>query len=397
MHERHAGADETGSARQQQPTGYEREPSRYPPAESPRAKSQRARPANPALHRGGVDELSRSRGASPPQRGERLICGLEATVRLLRETLHDGIGQPARDPGIHVARHRDRVGEVLAHDLGAGIAVVGRRARDHLEEHGAERVQIAPPVQVRCAQRLLGAHVLHGADGEAGRRLRAPSRRRAGIEQLRDPEIHEQRAAGLRFEHHVVGLDVAVHEPLGVRVRQGLEDRLRDPEGLVGRVRPPPTQRVGERFPLDERHHIVDEALALPDEVDRQDGRVLEARERLGFLAKAGEHAGSPGDLGVQHFTGEAAVQVLVPQLVHLGEPAASHEPLDLVLGAERAGETLGGRHGRRGRRGLRRGGDPLVGDDGRRGVAARGAERRARGNLRTTRRARHLLGGHGT
>src|SRR5256886_16283730 len=90
---------------------------------------------------------------------------------------------------------------------------------------------------------------------------------------------------------------------------------------------------------------------------------LFRSRERLGFLAKAGEHAGSPGDLGVQHFTGEAAAQVLVPQLVHLGEPAASHEPLDLVLAAERAGETPRRRHGRPRRRGARRRGGPPAGD----------------------------------
>src|SRR5439155_1073921 len=123
-----------------------------------------------------------------------------------------------------------------------------------------------------------------------------------------------------------------------------LEDRLRDLERFVGRVRPAPAQRVGERFPLDERHHVVDEALGVAREVDRQDRGVLQARQRLRLLAEPDEHPGGPGDLGVQHFAGEAAVEVLVPQLVHLGEPSAPHEPLHLILGAERAGETLPGR-----------------------------------------------------
>src|SRR2546430_6037997 len=37
---------------------------------------------------------------------------------------------------------------------------------------------------------------------------------------------------------------------------------------------------------------------------------------------------------------------ILVPQLVHLGEAAPADQALHLVLGAERAGETLRGGHG---------------------------------------------------
>src|SRR5207247_6867279 len=104
-----------------------------------------------------------------------------------------------------------------------------------------------------------------------------------------------------------------------------------------------------------------------------------------------GERAGGPGDLGVAHLAGEAAVQVLVPQLVHLGEPAAPHEPFHLILGTERAGQTLGGRERRRSGRGAGRGGNPLVRYHRGRGITARGAERRARRNLRTTRGAGDL------
>src|SRR3989475_543916 len=403
VHERHPRAHEPRSTRQQQPTGHEREPTRYPPAESARAEAHLARAADLALDRRRRDELRGAGGASSRERRERLVRRLKAVFRPFGEAFHDGVGQPARDPGIHVARHRDRVGEVLADDLGAGVAVVGWRAGHHLEEHRAEGVQVAAPVEVGCPERLLGAHVLHRADGESGGRLRSsPCGRSPGIEQFRDPEIHQQRAAGVCLEHHVVGLDVAVHEPLRVGVREGLQDRFRDLERFLSRVRPAPAQRVGERFTLDERHHVVDEALGVAREVDRQDRGGLQARERLRLLAEPDEHPGGPGDLGVQHLAGEAAVEIVVPQLVDFGEPPAPHQPLHPILGAERAGETLRGRphplspapFGSWGTRGWS--GDALVRDHRGRRVAARGAERRAKRDLCTTTGADHLLGGHG-
>src|SRR3989442_5507421 len=45
----------------------------------------------------------------------------------------------------------------------------GRRPGHHLIEHGAEGIEIAPAVEVRLAEGLLGAHVLDRADREPGR------------------------------------------------------------------------------------------------------------------------------------------------------------------------------------------------------------------------------------
>ena len=131
-------------------------------------------------------------------------------------------------------------------DLGARVAVVGRRSGDHLVEHGAEGVQIASPVERRLAEGLLGAHVLDGADGEARGRLGAAAGARARVEELGDAEVEQQHPAGLLFEHHVVGLDVAVHEALGVRVGQRLEDRLGDLHRVGRGVRTTAPQRVRE-------------------------------------------------------------------------------------------------------------------------------------------------------
>src|SRR5206468_12813194 len=116
---------------------------------------------------------------------------------------------------------------------------------------------------------------------EASGCFRGASVTPGGVQELGDPEIQEQDPAALRLDHHVVGLDVAVHEALGVCVGQCLENRLGDLQGLVCGVRAAAAQALCERLPLDERHHVIDQALAVAGEVDREDGGVLQPGERL--------------------------------------------------------------------------------------------------------------------
>src|SRR2546425_2647392 len=49
-----------------------------------------------------------------------------------------------------------------------------------------------------------------------------------------------------------------------------------------------------------------------------------ETRQRLRLLAEPGQHPRGPGDLRMQHLTGEAPVEVLVPQFVDRSEEHTS-------------------------------------------------------------------------
>src|SRR2546427_9543926 len=82
-------------------------------------------------------------------------------------TLFRSRGEPAGDLGVDVARHRNGVAQVLPDDLGARVAVIGGRPGHHLVEHRAKGVEVTPAVEVRLAEGLLRAHVLHRADREA--------------------------------------------------------------------------------------------------------------------------------------------------------------------------------------------------------------------------------------
>src|SRR4029077_18304816 len=125
---------------------------------------------------------------------------------------------------------------------------------------------------------------------------------------------------------------------------------------------------------------------------------MVQAGEGLRLLAEPGQHARRPGDFGMEDLAGQAPIQVLVPELVHLGKAAAADETLDLVLRAQGPGEAIGSGDGRGGRGG-RGSGDSdsaLVGDHRGRGRAARRAERGAARYLTPARRTREQ-GCHGT
>ena len=103
-----------------------------------------------------------------------------------------------------------------------------RLAREHLVQHGCERVHVAARVDAAIARRLLGAHVLRRAEREP--RLREAIA--AGLlHRERDAEVRQHRLAFL--DQDVLRLDVAVHEPLAVRVVERARHLLRDRERLL--------------------------------------------------------------------------------------------------------------------------------------------------------------------
>ena len=65
------------------------------------------------------------------------------------------------------AQARHRVQQALGGDRLGRVTEVGRLTRQHLVEHAAQAVDVAPRVH-RPGGRLLGAHVLRGAHRHAG-------------------------------------------------------------------------------------------------------------------------------------------------------------------------------------------------------------------------------------
>ena len=221
--------------------------------------------------------------------------------------------------------------QMLGDDLLRVVALERRRTGEHLEQHDPDPVDVGPRVHILAAERLLGTHVERRADD-------VPALGRAGrpVEPLHDAEVHEQRAAGRGLDEDVVGLDVPMHEPVLVGVLQSLEDRLRDRERAVDRQRTFRTEQRRQRAPLAEGHDVKDEPRGLTDEMDRQRVGMAEAGDRPRLLLEAAEGGRAPGDVVPQHLHRQPSLQVLVADLVHLGETAASEQAHHAVLAPER-------------------------------------------------------------
>ena len=131
------------------------------------------------------------------------------------------------------------------------------------------------------AARLLGTHVLGGAEDLAG----AGDARVLG--DARNPEIHHERAAGRALDHDVVGFHVAVDDALRVRVGEPPADVAQNPRELRRRHRSAVSNAVAERLAINERHDEEHDVADFVDGKDRDDVRVRELGGGARFLQEA--------------------------------------------------------------------------------------------------------------
>ena len=155
----------------------------------------------------------------------------------------------------------------------------GALRREQVVGDRPQREEIGAAVEL-LAQRLLGRHVEWRAEELAGRgELQA-----RGLD-LRDPEIHDLRLAGVE-QDDVAGLDVPVDDTARVRVVERFGDAGRDAQRLAPGQRPPGAHHFAQRPPLEELHRDVDGSgvRILADVVDDDDSGVGEPRRAARLL-----------------------------------------------------------------------------------------------------------------
>ena len=154
----HRGADE-----------HERGEQRHRVAHAQRqapARARRQRADDRGRLAGGLARARRLDGQHVLEVGDQLAVGAVAAVEVLGRGAVDDGGQRAGD----LRAAQLHVGQLLAHVLHRHrdlvLAVEGDVAREHLEEHDAQRVEVALRVDV-LAQRLLGRDVVGRAQHAA--------------------------------------------------------------------------------------------------------------------------------------------------------------------------------------------------------------------------------------
>ncbi len=131
--------------------------------------------------------------------------------------------------------------------------------------------------------------------------------------------------ARLVAENEIFGLEIAVNDPLRVRMRQPGKQLLNDAQGPPHR-QAPPGHHLAQRSSGDEVHH--QERRAVDAEVgDGNAVRMGEAAHRARLRLEPAQEGLLRGDPGVQKFDRHRAVQL---------------HPLATVDDAHRAGSDLG-------------------------------------------------------
>ena len=157
------------------------------------------------------------------------------------------------------------------------VAIVAERQRsgENFVHHDADGIEIAAYVG-RFAQKTLGRKIRDRADDLSGARGLRHFAGAAG-----ETEIGELRVLAVFDDHDVRRLDVAVDDPLRVRVLERFEDFVDIAERLF--VAEFAALERRERLAAYELHHDVRNAGVFAGIVYRNDVRMIQTRHRTRF------------------------------------------------------------------------------------------------------------------
>ena len=138
----------------------------------------------------------------------------------------------------------------------------------------------------------------------------------------RDPEVehlHEVGVLAAVHEHHVLGLQIAMRDPLRVRFADRVADLERDVERARQRHRAPRRrERALEREPVEVLHHDVERAIGeLAGEVHLHHVRMLKARRDLGLAMEARHQLLVRAELAMEDLHRDVAIDPLLERAVH--------------------------------------------------------------------------------
>ena len=173
---------------------------------------------------------------------------------------------------------------VLAQQLGDRRRVEGAPAGEDLEQHQAEREDVAALRDV-LARELLGRHVGGRAGSDVGE-----AAGEAGQAEVGDAD------AAFRVEHDVGRLEIAVQHAAVVRRGKAGADLARDLGGALFREAADALQQPGQIFAVDQLHRQEDAAVVLADVVDAADVAVRHLARDAHFVVELGEPLRVLGD-----------------------------------------------------------------------------------------------------
>ena len=175
-------------------------------------------------------------------------------------------------------------------------------ARRQLEKHTPQAVEITAPVDRIVRARLLGTHVERRPHHQP--RLRQILARRR-IERARHAKVGDHDVPP--FHQNILRLDVAVHQPLRMRVVQRVAHFASDAEDEREGQPAIPLETRAQRTLLEVGHHVVQQPVRFPGIQQRQDVRMPQPRHD-GDLTQKPLRPERLGQLRLQHFERHQAI-----------------------------------------------------------------------------------------
>ena len=273
-----------------------------------------------------------ARGERDADRLGQFFRAGKALGRVLGETAMDRIAQFRRESWDGRGDERRRLRDVLREQGANGGRLERQPAGEGVVGDDAQRVDVAAVIG-DLAARLLGAHVVRGAEDLAG----------AGdggiLRDASDAEVHHERAARGALDHDVVGLHVAVDDALRMRVGESPADVAQDLSELRRRHRPASSDAVAERLAVDERHDEEHDVVDVVHGKDRNDVRVRQFGGGARFVQEALLERGLTGQMRLENLERHRPLECDVLREVHDSHAAAAELPLQRVASPERASQ----------------------------------------------------------
>ncbi len=266
---------------------------------------------------------------------------LEIAAECAAQSLWRG-GARRRQPACLCIRHtgalRDRTRERRAVRIQNCHDVLRRRARvltrrmppgEQLVQHDAERVHVGGHGD-RLAANLLGRGVTIGERTLAGPGHSARSVT-ALIEQLRDAEVEQLHRAVVGHED-VVGLEIAVHDEVRVRVRDGREHLAEETQSRIDGERVLVAPHI-DALPRDELEHEIRKPGGADAGIEKsRDVGMTQSRERASFAPKACFAGGARHREAQELDRGVALESSVAPvREPHGAHAAFANDPLEYV------------------------------------------------------------------
>ena len=223
-----------------------------------------------------------------------------------------------RNRGLQLVQVRNLALQIVGRDGMGRVSAHGPVTGQHFEEHHAEREHVGPAVDLVRAECLRWRHVFGRTHDDSG--TRQPALELTRSLQLRDTKIQDldlHSALRVAREHHVVGFQVAMHNPHSMGRADALDDLQHDLE--CGAIPEPFTlreQRLVEPLKglaVDEFHHHESQTVrCLIDVGDGDDVGAFDARRDLCLLEKALHEPRSFGQLPVKKLQRDAGSEELM-------------------------------------------------------------------------------------